>query len=215
MALILIFQVASLKSALFFFTDVYKKFHKHFQITSRWLLSNYDFYLQVSELNKKLDEISLKDWIRPWSHCWKPQQKHNIVSKHVQFWNHSSRVFCYISRINATDFLIMLSPKILMSTIFLWFSTFFGCRLCTRLVFSPSFLLLFKNFFFLNRTVLDLEFYWPPKLWFDPFLLETCHIVIELLIVFVFSRLSLTMFYFRERFFCTKFCFLFLVAILL
>ena len=98
----------------------------------------------------------------------------------------------------------MLSSKILMSTIFLWFSTFFGCRLCTRLVFSPSFLLLFKN-----KTVLDLEFYWPPKLRFDPFLLETCHIVIELLIVHVFSLPSLTMFYFRERFFLYKILFSF------
>ena len=29
------------------------------------MLSNYNFFLQVSELNKKLDELSLKGWIRP------------------------------------------------------------------------------------------------------------------------------------------------------
>ena len=52
MALILTFQVASRKSAVLFFTNVYKKFHKNFQRTSRWLLSNYDFFLQISELIK-------------------------------------------------------------------------------------------------------------------------------------------------------------------
>ena len=39
---------------------VYKKFYKNFQRTSRWLLSSYDFFLQVSELSKKLNELSLK-----------------------------------------------------------------------------------------------------------------------------------------------------------
>ena len=66
LALILIFEAARQKSAVFFFTCVYKKFHKDFQRTSRWLLPNYDFFLQESELNKKLVELSLKVWIRPW-----------------------------------------------------------------------------------------------------------------------------------------------------
>ena len=65
LASILIFQVASQKPAVFFFTGVYKKFHKNFQRTSRLQLSNYDFFLQLSELNNKLDKLSLKGWIRP------------------------------------------------------------------------------------------------------------------------------------------------------
>ena len=43
-----------------------KKFQKTFQRTSKWLLSNYDFFLKVSELNIKLDEPSLKEWIHLW-----------------------------------------------------------------------------------------------------------------------------------------------------
>ena len=60
---ILIFHVASQKPAVFFFTGAYKKFLKNFQGTSRWLLLNYDFFLQVSELNNKLDELSLEGWM--------------------------------------------------------------------------------------------------------------------------------------------------------
>ena len=63
--LILIFQVAGQKSEVFFFTGVYKKLNKNFQRTSTWLLSNYDFFLQIFELNKRLDELTLKSWIRP------------------------------------------------------------------------------------------------------------------------------------------------------
>ena len=66
MALILVFQVSSQKFAVFLFTGVYKKFHENFQRTYRYLLPNYDFSLQVSELSKKLDKLSLKGWIRPW-----------------------------------------------------------------------------------------------------------------------------------------------------
>ena len=65
LALILIFQVASQKSEVFFFTGVYKKLSKNFQRTSTWLLSNYDFFLQIFELNKRLDELTLQSWIRP------------------------------------------------------------------------------------------------------------------------------------------------------
>ena len=78
LASILIFQVASQKPAVFFFTSVYKKFHKNFQRTSRWLLSNYNFFIQVAELNYKLDELSLKDWIRPWGMGWKEKIKLNF-----------------------------------------------------------------------------------------------------------------------------------------
>ena len=60
LTLILIFQIPNQKPVVFFFTDVYEKIHKNFQRTSRWL-----FFLQVSELNNKLDELSLKGWIHP------------------------------------------------------------------------------------------------------------------------------------------------------
>ena len=49
---------------MFFFTGFDKQFHKNFQGTSRWLLLNYIF-LQVSELNKKLDKLNLKGSICP------------------------------------------------------------------------------------------------------------------------------------------------------
>ena len=65
-SLALVFQVSSQTSAMFVLTGVYKKFQKNFQRAYRWLLSNYDFFLQVYELSKKLDELSLKGWIHPW-----------------------------------------------------------------------------------------------------------------------------------------------------
>ena len=42
--LILIFQVASQRSYVFFFTGAYKIFFKNFQRTSRWLLSNHVYF---------------------------------------------------------------------------------------------------------------------------------------------------------------------------
>ena len=89
MALILVFQVASQKSAVFVFTGVYKKFHKNFQRTSRWLLPHYDFFLQVSELSKKLDELSLKDWVN-WTSF-----KINLIWAHLKF--HYKFLFCSTS----------------------------------------------------------------------------------------------------------------------
>ena len=50
---------------MFFFTCVEKEFHKNFQRTSRWLLLNYDIFLQVSELNRKIDKLNLKGSICP------------------------------------------------------------------------------------------------------------------------------------------------------
>ena len=61
MALNLIFEVARQKSAVLFFTDIYskisQKISENLQMASFALLF---FFLQVFELNKKLDELSLK-----------------------------------------------------------------------------------------------------------------------------------------------------------
>ena len=65
MALILVFQAASQKSAMVFFTGVYKKIQKDFVENLFMVASNYDFFFQVSELNKKLDKLSLKGSIHP------------------------------------------------------------------------------------------------------------------------------------------------------
>ena len=65
MELILVFQAASQKSAVFFFTGVYKNFTKVFREPLDGCFRIVIFFLQVSELNKKLDELSLKGWIYP------------------------------------------------------------------------------------------------------------------------------------------------------
>ena len=89
---IVIVQLESQKPAVFFFTGVYKKIHKNFQRTSRWLLSNYNFILQVSELNNKLGELSLKGWIRPW---WAAASENQHLSD--QFRSSRPEVFLEIS----------------------------------------------------------------------------------------------------------------------
>ena len=84
MALILIFEVASQKSAVFSFTGVYKNFHKHFWRIWIWLLSNYDFFLRVSELNRKLGELCLNGWTHP-DIAFHTRLSHNCKVKWISF----------------------------------------------------------------------------------------------------------------------------------
>ena len=65
MALILVFQAASKKSVMFFFTGVYKKIQKDFAENLYMVACELWFFFQVSELNKKLDKLSLKGSIHP------------------------------------------------------------------------------------------------------------------------------------------------------
>ena len=62
------FNISSCKPTVFsvFLHRCQQKGYKNFQWTSRQLLSNYVFFLQVSEVKRKLEELSLKGWIYPW-----------------------------------------------------------------------------------------------------------------------------------------------------
>ena len=65
LALTLVFHVASQKSAVFLFTGVHKKLTKIFRERPHDCFRITIFFLQVSQINKKLEELSLKGWIRP------------------------------------------------------------------------------------------------------------------------------------------------------
>ena len=89
-----------------------KKFQKTFQRTSKWLLSNYDFFLKVSELNIKLDEPSLKEWI----HLWIP-----VTFRSSFYW-----YLCKKSFLNL-EFLKFTNKAFLISVVI--FRSFFSCQI--------------------------------------------------------------------------------------